>query len=435
MDNQQGQRIGQARRRTGLTQREFALQLGKSESLISKLEQGERELNDVRLARAIAELAGVGVAWLLGLDEDAAQPHQRSSSSGHRPSTATVAYPSAEEWSDMLRRTFVLGGLAASLSTGLSPRPPLPKTGRVSSSLAADLHAVSASYRRAYRTAPAQRLYAAVHEHMQLVLSLRPGDQVPAVRRELLVTAGEMAAVSGCVLGLDLGRWSDVGPYLDLAYRAAREAADPELETVVWACRAFQAAYGQGNKRLGVDFADAAVTAGRGGACDNTRAWAAAVLSERHADLGDEVASRRRLDQAQAALARDRGDRYWSGIGAFNPAKLTAYEGGNNGRLGHYDPAVDALSTALIELDPSMVRHRCTALIDRAEAHHGNGDVDAACADARAALTLVAETQHTDTVRRVEKVARSALATHANAARHLWHDFLAVKAATRTGDQ
>jgi hypothetical protein len=159
------------------------------------------------------------------------------------------------------------------------------------------------------------------------------------------------------------------------------------------------------------------------------------VLSERHADLGDEAASRRRLEHARTALTRDQGDRYWSGIGAFNLAKLTAYEGGNNGRLGHYDHAVETLSTALTELDDGMVRHRCTALIDRAEAHHGTGDVDAACADARAALTLVAETQHSDTVRRVEQVARSALATHASAARHLWHDFLAVKAATRTGDQ
>jgi len=184
-----------------------------------------------------------------------------------------------------------------------------------------------------------------------------------------------------------------------------------ELETTVLACRAFHAAYGPGDEQLGLDLADAAVAAARHGACDTTGAWVAAVASERHADAGNASASHHRLDQARSVLSGPSDDRPWSGIGSFDLAKLTAYEGGNYRRLGDYGNAIRVLDTALTELDPSMRRHRTTALIDRAEAHHGAGHIDAACADTRAALALAADTQHVDTVHRAEKVARSLLAT------------------------
>src|SRR4030088_3297698 len=115
----QGRRIAQARRRTGLSQRGFALQIGRSESLISKLEQGERELNDLRLARAIADFSGVRMAWLLGLDDGPALPTSGQSAPAHAETTVTttVASRSAEEeWTEMLRRMFVLGGLTATLA-------------------------------------------------------------------------------------------------------------------------------------------------------------------------------------------------------------------------------------------------------------------------------------------------------------------------------
>lgn len=423
MAAEQGERIAQARRRTGLTQREFALQIGKSESLISKLEQGDRELNDVRLARSIAEFSGVRLAWLLGLDNSPTEGRQLRTSPTTRSSTATVGEPNSEEWSEMLRRTFVLGGLASTLSTVASTN------GQVTPDLTADMRAVSASYRRAYRTAPALGLYSAAHEHMQLALSLVPGDQNPKARKELLATVGEMAVLAATVSGINLDRWLNVGPYLEIAYRAAREASDTELETIVLACRAFHAAYGMRDKQLGLDFAEAAVTASRRGATPTSRAWVAAVASERHADLGDEASSLQRLDQARVALEGST-DGQWSGIGAFDACKLTAYEGGNFGRLGRYDDAIQVLDRALSTLDPAMRRHRCTALIDRAEAHHNAETVDASCVDASAALELAVETQHADTVKRVEAVARAALPRHTNEARHLWQDVLAAKATT-----
>ena len=327
----------------------------------------------------------------------------------------------------MLRRTFVLGGLATTLSTSW---PAGAAGGQVGADTASDLGAVSASYRRAYRTAPARQLYSAAHEHMQLVMSLIPGEQSSEIRDGLLVTSGEMAALAATILGLNLDRWPEVGPYLEISYRAAREAGDPELETVVLGCQAFRAAYGERDKRLGAEFADAAITAGRRGASRITRGWVSAVASERYAEIGDERLSRRRLDHSRAVLEKPDDGRHWSGIGSFDAVKLLAYEGGNFGRLGRHQDAVRVLSSALSTFDPSMRRHRCTALIDRAEAHHRGSDVEASCEDTRAALVLAVETQHADTVRRAEVVTRAALASRANVARSLWQDVLAAKSMT-----
>jgi DNA-binding XRE family transcriptional regulator len=425
----------------GFTQESLADKLSAERSTVGRWESGDTEPQPwcrPKIARAL-RLSPEQFAELLAetisdnTSSDARSPLRHNdiganvAASRHIPRPMHDESAVLEEVETAKRRAFVAGGLAA-LSLGLTRRT--SGRGSAGSVLAADMQTVSASYRRAYRTAPAQQLYSSVHEHMKLVLSLRPDDQISAVRTQLLVTAGEMAAVSATVLGLDLGRWSDAGPYLDLAHHAAREATHPELEAVVLACRAFHAAYGLNDKQLGLHFAEAAVTASRQGACNTTCGWVAAVASERHADIGNKTASHRRLDLARSALSAPPDERSWSGIGSFDLAKLTAYEGGNYRRLGDYGNAVRVLDTALSELDPGMRRHRTTALIDRAEAHHGAGHIDAACADTRAALVLVAETQHADTVHRAEKVARSVLATNTRDANELWNEVLTLKTTT-----
>jgi hypothetical protein len=107
-------------------------------------------------------------------------------------------------------------------------------------------------------------------------------------------------------------------------------------------------------------------------------------------------------------------------------AKATAYEGGNPVRLGRYGDAVAALDTALATLEPTMHRHRCTALIDRAEAHLAANQVDTSCIDAAAALSIAVRTEHVLSIARVHRLAEAALPTKAAAARRLWVEVLAV---------
>lgn len=119
-------------------------------------------------------------------------------------------------------------------------------------------------------------------------------------------------------------------------------------------------------------------------------------------------------------------DPAWAGVGTFDSAKTTAYEGGNLVRLGRYGDAVVVLDTALAALEPTMHRHRCTALIDRAEAYLAADQVDASCVDAAAALSIAVHTEHVLSVARVRRLAEAALPTKAAAARRLWAEVVAV---------
>jgi tetratricopeptide (TPR) repeat protein len=323
------------------------------------------------------------------------------------------------------RRNFVMGVGAGLGGAALGSTVPL--------SMAEGLHLVSGQYRAAYRTAPARELLASADSHLRLVMSLQPRDQPDKVRTSLLGTAGEMAALAGTILGLDLGQWRDAGTYYDLASIMAAEVADPELESVVMACQAFQAAYSDNpDLILARDLAEAAVRKASRGACTITQGWTAAVASERTADMGDTSVSLRYLETAYVALDATPDDRWWSGLGSFEPAKLTAYEGGNYRRMGKPDKAIGVLDVALSVLDDGARRHRATALIDRAEAQRDAGRVDAACEDTKQALTLVAHTQHAGTLARAETIARAARGTRTREAADLWEHLLKVKASAKT---
>ncbi|GII25151.1 hypothetical protein [Planosporangium mesophilum] len=118
----------------------------------------------------------------------------------------------------------------------------------------------------------------------------------------------------------------------------------------------------------------------------------------------------------------------WRGIGGFNADKLLAYEGGDLVRLRRYQDAEPILDAAIGSLDESMHRHRCTALIDRADARLGVGELDGSCADATQALVLVATVQHTGNFARIEAIARKADGAGSQAGRQLLRDVMLVKA-------
>jgi transcriptional regulator with XRE-family HTH domain len=103
--------------------------------------------------------------------------------------------------------------------------------------------------------------------------------------------------------------------------------------------------------------------------------------------------------------------------------------------LRRYGDAVTLLDKALAAFEPAMHRHRCTALIDRAEAHLAGSEVDASCVDATAALGIAAHTEHALSVQRVHRLAEAALPTKAVATRRLWAEVLAVSPDFRHSSQ
>ena len=323
-------------------------------------------------------------------------------------------------WAGMLRRVFLTAPAAfAALTYGaadLSNR----RDDRLDPELIQGLVGAAASYRRAYHAVPASRLLTAALGHLDLVLSLRPSARSDSERLPLITAAGEMATLGGVLLGLDAARHTESLSYFDIAWTAARAVADIELQTVVLACRSFVLAYGDGDHAAGLECADLARSVGATGASIQTRAWVAAVASERCADLGDLGGSQQRLDESRAVLAlSDPHDTVWRGVGGYDSAKLCAYEGGNLMRLHRFADAEPILADALSKLDQTMTRHRATALLDLATARFGLNDIDAACADAGRALTLVTHVQHSGHLDRISALSARGMKAGAQSARSL----------------
>jgi transcriptional regulator with XRE-family HTH domain len=408
------------RRERGLSQRELGRLSAYTHTYIWELEAG-RKKPVPETAAALDRALGAGgqlAALVTTLTTDSPAP------------AATVAPETGAGWGDMLRRTMLLGPAAAVVSEVLGACLPIidppGRRGNLSPATVVGLAEVSAHYRRAYHAVPSSRLLSAALAHLDLVMSLRPAGRPEAQRTMLLTTAGEMAALAGVLLGLDAGQCSPALAYLDLAWAVARAADDRELQAVVLGCRSFALA-SDGDHRSGLECVDFARDLAASAASAETRGWVAAVASERCASLGDVAGCQRRLDASREALASQDASS-WRGIGGFSVDKLRAYEGGDMVRLGRYADAQVILDEALAGLDDSQQCHRATALIDRAEAHMGSGDVDTACADAGTALELVTVVQHAGNFSRIEALAGRGAQTGARSARTLHRDVQLARA-------
>ncbi|MGB3437865.1 MAG: tetratricopeptide repeat protein [Actinophytocola sp.] len=169
----------------------------------------------------------------------------------------------------------------------------------------------------------------------------------------------------------------------------------------------------------GRDYADAALAIAKRGIPPVTHGWLSAVASEMYATGRDELTCRRLLDSAARHLEAADASEPWAGIGVFNAEKLSAYVGGDLMRLGRYSEAQQHLHNALDMLDESLLKHRCTAYVDLAEAYAASNQVDEATRHAKSALEIVGGTRHATSLQRIEKLYRSVRAIDQNAGRQL----------------
>jgi transcriptional regulator with XRE-family HTH domain len=361
---------------------------------------------------------------------DLAQACDHALDAGGQLVARYTANPEPEDLASMLRRTLLAGSVGLWTAEPLGAAAVTGSTRLVGTDTAADLKAIAAAYRRSYRMVPAAQLLSAAHAHLELAVSLRPAQQPDGVRLELVSVIGEMAALAAAVSLLDLGKPEACGSYLNVAWQAARAIGSAELQSVVLGCRSFAVAYGPGrDHRQGLEFAEIACEIAATGACPETRGWVAAIASERHASLGDLSTCQRRLHDSRVALdARGDDGPRWLGLGGFNETKLLAYEGGDMVRLRRWADAEPVLDAAVARFGDDMVRHRCTALLDRAEARLGADELDAACVDGVQSLALVAQVQHAQNLKRLDALSQRAAATGAACGVALRRELVMVKA-------
>jgi len=413
-----GRRIEKGRRRKGLLQHELGAAVGRSESWVSQVERGVTALDSLSMAERLSGTLGLPVGHVLAFDvRYRTAPSVATLTRSHAPAPRAPHLLSsdlscdAESSETVLRRSFTLGSLAGLTAAiaGLSPdaraKVSRPSGGIVDQATVDELRSIGASYRRSYKSFPASSLVPVAHDQVQLVISLRPKDQPVHLRNSLLAHMAEMAALAGALLSLDLGDPGQADAYMDLGYQIAKEIGSPELAALILAGRAFRTAYG-GDSEGGLDYALAAVDTAERGASRRMRAWTNAVASEMYSCTGDVHGFRCCLEQARILLSGPMDDDRWGGIAWFDLSKADAYEGSDLVRLGRHVEALPSLDKALERLSPEMLRHRCTAYISRAEAHAGANNIEAACEDGHAALTLVAQVQHRETLRRVTDLHR-----------------------------
>lgn len=333
--------------------------------------------------------------------------------------------------SDLSRHDFLmLATTAASLLDMLGTRPFAVSSGRtrVDTEAVEGLTQVLLGYRMLYRSAGAAALLAPVCGTLSLLAEIAPAA---GPYGEVIVSLiGQAAGLAGTILMLDQGDFPGAARYLAVAARAAQQSGDEELLAILFACRAFHAAYSD-DPHDGAAFADEALRiADRAAIHPRTHGWVAAVASEMHATLGEHTACMSVLDIAAEQLSRPMPSEPWKGIGAFSAAKLTAYRGGDLMRLGRYREAETQLRIALDMLDPALAKHRCTAHIDLATAYAADGEPAEAARHAISALEIIEFTRHADSLRRVSGLYRQVRSSGTAAVRDLGSKLMAVRAAS-----
>jgi transcriptional regulator with XRE-family HTH domain len=301
--------------------------------------------------------------------------------------------------------------------------------GRVDGETVDGLEHLMLGYRQVYRSAGAALLLGPVCGTLNLLTDLAPG--AGSHRGRLVSLIGQAGTLAGAILMLDLADFATARRYLAIGARAAQQADDAELTAISLSCHAFHATYG-GDPVAGLAFAKGALDVAATGIHPRSHGWVAAVASEMHATLGptEEAGCMNALEVARKQLAAPMPTKPWKGIGAFDNGKLRAYRGGDLVRLGRPAEAQAELQAALDELDPALVKHRCTAHIDLAEACVRDNKPAESADHAASALQIIRGTRHLHSLRRVEAVYAAVKPSGTVEARHLGSSLLAFRAAS-----
>ncbi|MDT3445312.1 MULTISPECIES: helix-turn-helix transcriptional regulator [unclassified Pseudofrankia] len=281
------------------------------------------------------------------------------------------------------------------LSAALSQRSP------VTPELAHQLSQHTAGLFGLEERVPARTLLGRVTGHLSTLTQLLESTTRSPIRRELASTAGETAALAGW-LAFDMNDSASALAYYRVAIEAAREADDPALWACVLGYESYQPGAAGRHDQACALLAEAQRRIGRG-ANPLTRSWLAAREAEEQAARGDGRAAAAAVDRAQEAFAKaDTPDRVWTGF--FDRGRLDGLRVTTMMRLRRPTAAYAAASDALRAAGPAATKKRSLLLADIAEVHLQRRDIDSSCRFAADALAIVAQTDFSLGLGRVQRV-------------------------------
>jgi transcriptional regulator with XRE-family HTH domain len=296
-------------------------------------------------------------------------------------------------WLNVPRRTFLLGGIAA--TAGVAAGPLSPRTASRPALIAGggDLTPVEhlQRMRRMLRDSDnllgPRHIIPTVHEHIRVIKQLRAGRS-GADRQALLTLQVEFAEFAGW-LHQDCGDFGQAQYWLDRALEWSHASADPQMTVYVMA-RKSQMAGDMRDPESAIDLGDAAAAIARPG----SRLNAAALTFQAHgyALAGDPLSSLRTLDRARQ-LAADPDNQKEPGRATWlDQAYVEAQRGRCLEALGDHKQAVTVYQQAIRDLPRPFRRDRGVYLAREAQAYAGTREPEQAATTAMEALAVAEET-------------------------------------------
>lgn len=346
--------FGLARRYAGLGPARIAHLTGLSTSRVSEYMQGQREVTSITVIERVAD--GLRIpGHMLGL---AARPWETPA--GPAPSYQPAAVPETWEILDMLSRSTASDAALSHLEAAV-----------------ADVAWQYPASTPLSAAATLQRQLVSVHD-----LLGRP-QQLAARRRCIRI----LTVVSGLLAFAhhDLGDRSRSDAHFHLGLVAAEEGEADDLTAWLLTMRSI-VEYTAGRREPAATLLQRAQSLAAS-AGPRRRAWVTANLARSLAATGDRTAALATLDEAAALLAAAEGEPV-GGLDFFTASRLDGLTGETYAHLGEHAAAAGLLESAIRCRSDADVKGRSVLTIDLAECRLGEGDVDAACSTAHAALDL-----------------------------------------------
>lgn len=249
----------------------------------------------------------------------------------------------------------------------------------------------------------AEHLLAQTRGHLDQLQSLLTYSARVAARSSVAAIAAQTAALAGWQ-ALDTGNPDDAWKLHAIAITAAAEAGDRDLLAHVTAEQSYSL-LDVGRPADAAELIEHAITSLGDAGAHVLRAWLHAAHAEALAAVGDGAGCHRALEAADRELERDDGSTRHPYL-FLNEIHLARWRGHCWAEIGD-EQAIDDLTHALAELDPSFVRARASHHCDLAVAYTKRGETDAAMDHARTAAALALQTGSKRQRRRIQSVLKA----------------------------
>ena len=407
-----------------VTQGQIAARTGLAQSTLSNYKRG---VNTAQFAATFEKLADgldmpLRLRQALGLSGDAP--------AGSRPAAGAVAGVPADTFDLQLLAEAIgrngtavkrrdLLALAAQLSAGAAVAhsevwerlaDALTRPGALNETLVRELEARSAGFYLLEEIIPAQDVLKVLTAHLREVstlLSGRASDPDDALRRRLIVAAGESSLLAGWSASA-LGDSAAARNFYDTAIAAAGEARDPAITACALTYRSYIPSARGANGRARIFLAEALENV-PDTTSPATTAWVAARHAEESALLGDKAQALRSWRRAEEAfsIADPDEDRPWSRF--LNRDRFDTFRVATYLKVGKFDEAQHVAADLLARLSPAEGKRAAVIRENIAAAHLARGSAGEAARVAQSGLAIVRETEFAMWLPKFEDIARGLL--------------------------